>query len=659
MNQHRHVLAIRTLLLSSTRGLSGTSKVTTKERDDGAWAMFSALENAKEAQYVKVARLVSSLESLLPNLDGTLAASIQNHQQHRISSEHSSDPAFFSLPDIIADPTMISGDTVRTILTATRQGRRVDLHTIEVIVKAATQQFQKQPTVVMLPPLQENQQLTVVGDLHASLSDLEAALGLTGEPHRTNLLVFNGDLADRGDHGIEIIILVCALCLAYPDYVHVNRGNHEDLSLSIAYGLAAEVQHKYGASVFQQMLGPLLDTFFRSLPLATVVEQDAFIVHAGPPPPNVRIRDISKYMGNDNGNAKGPSRTIRTNSETLLTEQQQTAQEAVIEALLWSDPIIEEGKLVDYHETPNSKELGWVPNISRGAGYKYDASVVRRLLENEGLTRLIRSHEHVQKGCERYTISRDDTTANKKALEFFTVFSASRYPHKEGFNQGALLKLFSNGEHSVIRYATEEDESALMGFTSFDEENTCSPLCVVDSTSILRVLQGVAASHKPKLVDSLEQLAKQQHSESLPFREVGDIILRTLMLDEAGLDKSGARLALAKALSIQCHDGNLPETVDLAQCINALVPEEEDAGSVQEMAPYYPWLRAVFEMVDLDADGLLSREEWLDAVAKINLKLPPDTNPINAEGTWELLDLNGNGRVSSSEWDELGKALCR
>lgn len=670
--QARRALLKSSALVASSRSspLSTAPNINERVVDDGAWTVLAALEKAKEAQGIQVARLVSSLEALLPRTGYDLdASSVQ--QQHTNYQQHTSDPAFFSLPDTQSN-NKITGDDVLKILQATRRGRRVDLYTIEALVKEATKQFQhSRPRVVSLPPLQENQQLTVIGDLHGSLSDLEAVLGLTGEPSRDNLLLFNGDLADRGDHGMEVIVVVCALYLAYPDYVFVNRGNHEDLALSIAYGLAAEVQHKYGASVFRNKLMPLLDAFFCSLPLATVVEKDALIVHAGPPPPGVMLSDVEKYMCERDKNDSGFSRTIRTHATDSTTKIRQGSEaQDVVEALLWSDPAIDEHEesLADYHgQIQNDEMLGWIPNVSRGAGYKYDSDIVRNLLNAEGLVRLVRSHEPVHQGCARYEIpttnmsssSSSNSSSSSKPLEFFTVFSASRYPYKEGFNQGALLKLQPNGEHRVLRYATEEDEPLVgSSFTSFDEGDATSPMCVVDSTSLRRALQEAVASHRSELVDSLGKLADLHSVDDIPFDKVVDLLIRTLKLDESGLKKPSAKMALARALSIQCHDAP-PETIDLLGCIDSLTEGDDDEDFVPEMVPYYPWLRAVFELVDLNHDGVLSRSEWLAAVASINSKLPEGAKPINAADTWELLDFNGDGHVSSSEWDELGKALCR
>lgn len=49
-----------------------------------------------------------------------------------------------------------------------------------------------------------------------------------GLPSAENSYIFNGDFVDRGKNSMEIIIILFAFLLLYPDHMHLNRGNHED-----------------------------------------------------------------------------------------------------------------------------------------------------------------------------------------------------------------------------------------------------------------------------------------------------------------------------------------------------------------------------------------------------------------------------------------------
>lgn len=49
-----------------------------------------------------------------------------------------------------------------------------------------------------------------------------------GLPSAENPYVFNGDFVDRGKKGLEVLLLLLAVLLVFPDGVFLNRGNHED-----------------------------------------------------------------------------------------------------------------------------------------------------------------------------------------------------------------------------------------------------------------------------------------------------------------------------------------------------------------------------------------------------------------------------------------------
>ena len=45
--------------------------------------------------------------------------------------------------------------------------------------------------------------------------------------------LINGDVADRGKHAVEILLVIFALMLAAPRTIHFNRGNHESLDMNV------------------------------------------------------------------------------------------------------------------------------------------------------------------------------------------------------------------------------------------------------------------------------------------------------------------------------------------------------------------------------------------------------------------------------------------
>ncbi|KAJ6237076.1 serine/threonine-protein phosphatase 5 [Anaeramoeba flamelloides] len=256
--------------------------------------------------------------------------------------------------------------------------------------------------------LSNDQEITVVGDLHGQFMDLFQILEFTGMPGPNNQYLFNGDLIDRGLHSLEVVLTVFLMKILFPQYVHINRGNHESLLLNLTYGFYEEVSQKIGGSAF-----PLFTEIFIWLPLATVINHKIFVVHGGLCGKyGVTIKDIEAI-----------DRTMQPVQDPKKSETD------LLSCLLWSDP--------------GEFETGFVPN-PRACSVMFGVDVTKDFLQNNNLELIVRSHEAVEDG---YEFMHENL--------ILTIFSAANYRGDEE-NFGAVVKFNSNSEISFHQFESEE-----------------------------------------------------------------------------------------------------------------------------------------------------------------------------------------------------------
>ncbi|XP_041107103.1 serine/threonine-protein phosphatase with EF-hands 2-like [Polyodon spathula] len=123
------------------------------------------------------------------------------------------------------------------------------------------------------------EEITICGDLHGQLDDLLLIFYKNGLPSVEKPYIFNGDYVDRGKNSIEILLILFAFLLVYPNEVHLNRGNHEDYIVNLRYGFTKDVMQKY--KVHGRKIHKLLQIVFSWMPLATVIDQKVLITHGG------------------------------------------------------------------------------------------------------------------------------------------------------------------------------------------------------------------------------------------------------------------------------------------------------------------------------------------------------------------------------------------
>ena len=73
--------------------------------------------------------------------------------------------------------------------------------------------------------------VTVCGDVHGQLHDLQELFRIGGRPPDTNYL-FMGDYVDRGYYSVETVTLLVCLKVRFRDRLTILRGNHESRQIT-------------------------------------------------------------------------------------------------------------------------------------------------------------------------------------------------------------------------------------------------------------------------------------------------------------------------------------------------------------------------------------------------------------------------------------------
>ena len=188
------------------------------------------------------------------------------------------------IPDALAH-----GDVVRMLTQLYIHKQRLHPSALDKILEKVSVLLRDEPNIVRIP---SGNRVTVVGDLHGSLSDVHRIFQLAGWPGPNNTFIFNGDFIDRGDRGVEVLATLLALKIVHPQHVFLNRGNHEDFKICRVYGFWEEVMSKYGNRALYARICDL----FALLPLGCIIGQEALVVHAGlPRSTSVSLADIGTH----------------------------------------------------------------------------------------------------------------------------------------------------------------------------------------------------------------------------------------------------------------------------------------------------------------------------------------------------------------------------
>ncbi|KFQ58745.1 Serine/threonine-protein phosphatase with EF-hands 1, partial [Pelecanus crispus] len=471
-----------------------------------------------------------------------------------------------------------------------------------------------------------SREITVCGDLHGNLDDLLLIFYKNGLPSEQNRYVFNGDFVDRGKNSMEILIILFAFLLIYPNDLHLNRGNHEDYIMNLRYGFTKEVSKKY-KDHGKQILRLLRDVF-SWLPLATIIDSKVLILHGGISDTTDldflnalernKVKDHihvglvlpSKHVANQN--VAGKTQHISSSGSTepsdpALKEWKQVVCYLQILDILWSDP---------------RSQNGCTPNKRRGGGCYFGPDVTAKLFERYNLKMLIRSHEFKPEG---YEISH-----NGKVI---TIFSASNY-YEEGSNRGAYIKLNPELIPRFVQYRVSK-------YTR--RQNLQERVSTIES-SALKSLREKIYAHKSELTSAFTQY---------DLKCTGKISVR----DWAAAMESVLQLELPwRMLRSQLAQMNQDGEVDFMSCFYDLKIgqpiKEVQPALVETLCRYRKDLEIIFNVIDKDHSGLISLEEFGQTWKLFTSHLGIDVYDDSFDKLVHSIDYNKDGHIDFNEFLE-------
>lgn len=361
------------------------------------------------------------------------------------------------------------------------------------LVRVGRTMFLQEPTVrkLSVPP---NGKLVVFGDTHGHLKDLVHVWATEGLPSSEICYLFNGDICDRGDsadrggqQAVHIWACVLSYKLAFPERVHMNRGNHEDHQYSLHYGARGfygEIHANYAAKEAESLTNAFKD-LCECLPLATVIDGQVLVVHAGLPRRGVTLEEV--------GRISRPLVLNLTSSDRL---------DKMAADMTWTDPQHEKGT------SPSARGPGVV---------SFGPDVSADFLSAHRLRLIIRSHQvpehpfagrgiqwwHPHRDCGR-SPAPEKLASSQEGL-CLTVFSASDYCGSYGANAGGIVVFSASPAGFTIKEHTgEEAETTLKMGKARESSKSEQPAAAKASISMELVV--LILKHRHSLLQEFRAL---------------------------------------------------------------------------------------------------------------------------------------------------------
>ncbi|CAF0994447.1 unnamed protein product [Adineta steineri] len=449
----------------------------------------------------------------------------------------------------------------------------------------------------------------IIGDLHGQLADLLHIFSENGLPANDNAYIFNGDFVDRGNNSVEVILLLMIALILNPSSVFLNRGNHEDIMVTVRYGFQNEVNQKYG-----RRKASLLDLFkdiFSWLPLYSFVDagKSRFIIMHGGISDRINLKKLNSITRNRYISIEVPPPSRQGGKK--LTEEEDNEYRQV-QDLFWSDP------------DPHGR-LGCRKNDARKMACFFGSDITEQFLKRYNLSMIIRSHQVKQEGYEY--------THDGKVL---TVFSASNYCG--GSNWGAILQWdYNDEEPRIISYKILAVEMTKLSFNK--------KVTLFEDPAYHSLIEKIM-TNKSILQKEFER-ADGNRTDHLSLTIWADIMAKVLQLDLPWL-------TLRTRLVQEDSQGIIYKTMFDEFILDNSKFQMSNTGIMEDLYMWKDMLLTLFNLIDYNHSGFISRNEFADVI-KLILHGENGADEVNEAYIDELssaMDFDKNGKIDINEFLE-------
>eukprot|EP00607_Mallomonas_marina_P001939 CAMPEP_0182427696 /NCGR_PEP_ID=MMETSP1167-20130531/18986_1 /TAXON_ID=2988 /ORGANISM="Mallomonas Sp, Strain CCMP3275" /LENGTH=658 /DNA_ID=CAMNT_0024610119 /DNA_START=197 /DNA_END=2173 /DNA_ORIENTATION=+ len=590
-------------------------------QSENQWKLFSDLDTRDEADMLSLAIF---MQTLLDSVPGTSDLNNQLNDDEeekgdtgisiesiRIAPGNSAGVALGNCQDFDLPKGDITASVAMDIVQLYRQNGRLSLKSVQKILRTNYKSYKLLPNTTRVT-LDGRAKLNVIGDIHGQLSDLFHILDDAGTPGPNNIYVFNGDFVDRGTSGIEVICVLLALHAALPEYVILNRGNHEDHAICTVYGFQRECKEKYDELTFG-----MFAEVFRYLPLFTIVNDALFIIHGGLfHDRNVRLADLEQIDRTDYL-PKPPTPYPQCAAGLDAAGQKSEYLKQLQRDALWSDP----------------EDRNGVGRSVRGAGVHFGPDVTKEFLDNNGLKMIIRSHECVRRGFEQ-------PFSGASAPYLCTIFSASNY--SGGDNDGAYL-MFSTHQ---MTGATQVKNCQMWYYVrQFKTSEAQETLLNTNMTS----LQGLILKKKNALTVDFQ--AADTENSGLLTKSIWAEIMSNV---------TGIKIRWLTTINLIAPPECIKENhIDYNMFLESFSTKVGDgAGNLMDcMYAQRSKLEAIFYYFDKDGNGTISRAEFAQGCDMLNTTLPQDQQLKDYDHILDMMDFDQSDSIDINEFFEVFRIL--